>query len=118
MPAGQIAARVRRLNCLVEQPHDDVVLERPVTVLAEGRVASYHIDHRKADKPAKQHVVGDIPHQRAFASIECSTSKSHARISFSGAMLGRPPFASLSCMRANTGSMQSRAWFSEIRIGR
>ncbi|GAB6852711.1 hypothetical protein JCM10599A_65150 [Paraburkholderia kururiensis] len=35
MLARQITARVRRLNRLVEQFNDDVVLEQPVTVLAK-----------------------------------------------------------------------------------
>lgn len=66
--AQQITACIRRLNRLVEQPRNDVVLEQPASILAEGRVVPHHIVHCKADKPAKQHVVGDLLYQHAFAS--------------------------------------------------
>ncbi|CAN0626732.1 protein of unknown function [Burkholderia multivorans] len=68
MFARQVAARLRRLDGLVEQTYDDIVNEQPVTVLAERRVVPHRIVHRQADEPAKQHVVGDLLHQHAFAS--------------------------------------------------
>ncbi len=50
--------------------------------------------------------------------IEYGTCNSSARISFPGAMLGRPPAASLSYMREKTESVRVGASFNHSRIGR
>ena len=47
-----------------------------------------------------------------------STCSSIARISFSGAMLGRPPFTSASYIAENLPSILASASLSQARIGR
>ena len=66
--AREMTARLRRLHSLVEQTHDDIVRQQPVSILAERRVVPHRIVHRQADKPTKQHVVGDLLHQHALAA--------------------------------------------------
>ena len=66
--AREMTARMRRLYRLGEQTHDDIVRQQPVSILAERRVVPHGIVHRQADKPTKQHVVGDLLHQHALAA--------------------------------------------------
>lgn len=58
------------------------------------------------------------PVRRAPVNDRYSTCSSNARISFSGAMPGRPRFASLSYIRGKTASMRSGASFNHSWIDR
>jgi hypothetical protein len=118
MLAGQITLRIRRFNRLVEQLHDDVVLEQPVTVLAEGRVVPHHIVDRKPDEPAEQHVAGDLLRQHPFASNRVQQAQQQCTNQPLRRDTRAADLSSLSYMCANTGSMRLSVPFSEIRIGR
>ena len=108
----EMAAHLRRLHRLIEQTHDDVVREQSLAIPAERRVVPDRIVHRRADK--RNSMLQELCSiSMRLLRIEYSTCRNNARISFSGAMLGLPPFASLSYVRANTPSMRFRASFSQ-----
>jgi hypothetical protein len=90
MLARQVAAHERRFHRLVEQSHDDVMLDSRSRFLLEDRVLPHRVIHRQTNKPAKQYVAGDLLHQHAFASNTAPATATHESASLGDAQAPAP----------------------------